>query len=396
MFNAATTPPRTVTLAIVAGIAVLSLNMFLPSLPSIATDLAVDYRTASLSIAGYLVLTAVLQLVAGPLSDRYGRRPVLLGAFALFAFASVGCTLSTDIATFLFFRFVQGAVIAGLVLSRAIIRDMSEGAAAARRMAEVASIMAIAPMVGPVLGGLLEAGFGWRAAFALYALLGTFAFVLCWYDLGETKSPSPSSFVAQFRAYPELLASRIFVGHAVCLSCGTGAFYAFIVGVPLIAPTAFGASAAMIGVYIGSITFGFVCGTTLSRRLAATASPNSLVLTGRGLAIAGPAIGLVTLAGGIVDPVTFLGATALVGLGNGLTMPSSSIAALSVQVEISGSASGFVGALTVLVGAIVTSITAFLISNNLDPATLLTVMIFLATFSLLGALFGVNARRSAL
>lgn len=395
MLSAATTPPRTMTLATIAGIAVLSLNMFLPSLPSIATDLAVDYRTASLSIAGYLVLTAVLQLFAGPLSDRYGRRPVLLGAFALFAFASVGCALSTDISTFLFFRFVQGAVIAGLVLSRAIIRDMAEGADAARRMAEVASIMAIAPMAGPVLGGLLEAGFGWRAAFAFYAVLGAFAFILCWCDLGETRSPSPSSFVAQFRAYPELLGSRTFVGHAVCLSCGTGAFYAFIVGVPLIAPTAFGASAAMIGVYIGSITFGFVCGTSLSRRLAATVSPASLIRAGRGLAIAGPAIGLATLAGGIVHPATFLGATVLVGLGNGLTMPSSSIAALSVRAEISGSASGLVGALTVLVGAIVTSVTAPLISTSLNPAALLTVMMLLATFSLCGAILGVSAKRSA-
>ena len=124
MFSSATTPPRFITLVFLTAISVLSLNMFLPSLSNIAREFEADYSVVNLSIAGYLAIFAVLQIVMGPLSDRWGRRPILLAGMALFAVASVGC-LMENVWVFLGFRLMQAAVIAGMALSRAVIRDMA-------------------------------------------------------------------------------------------------------------------------------------------------------------------------------------------------------------------------------------------------------------------------------
>jgi MFS family permease len=136
---------------------VLPINMFLPSLPAIARDLSADFAVVNLSVAGYAVVTAGVQLFAGALSDRLGRRPVVMGALAIFTLASIGCSLATDIQTFLLFRMLQGAVIAVLTACLAAVRETSHDAAVAGRIGYVSSAWAVAPMVGPTVGGLLDA-----------------------------------------------------------------------------------------------------------------------------------------------------------------------------------------------------------------------------------------------
>jgi len=153
MFQPATSPPRLSTLVLLTATSVLTLNMFLPSLAHIAEDLGVSYALASLAVSGYLAVTAVLQLVLGPVADRYGRRPVLLICVALFAVASVCAALAQDIRVFLAARIVQAAVIAGSTLASAIISDTTERARAASLMGYVGMSMAVAPMLAPMLGG---------------------------------------------------------------------------------------------------------------------------------------------------------------------------------------------------------------------------------------------------
>ena len=133
----ATSPPGFFTLVFITGISILSLNMFIPSLANIAQELQANYSIVSLSVAGYLGITAFLQLVIGPLSDRYGRRPVLLSGIAIFILASLGCMLAGSIWTFLAFRVMQGAIIAGGVLPFAIIRDSAPEKEAASKMGYV-------------------------------------------------------------------------------------------------------------------------------------------------------------------------------------------------------------------------------------------------------------------
>jgi MFS transporter, DHA1 family, multidrug resistance protein len=387
MMAAATSPPRLPTLILLSGLAVLSLNMFVPSLANIAADLQADYGIVSLSVGGYLGFTAVLQLVIGPLSDRFGRRPVLLAALAIFILASLGCMLATDVRVFLGFRMLQAVMISGWALSMAVIRDTVPEREAASLIGYVAMSMAVAPMLGPVLGGTLDELFGWRSSFLVYAIFGALVLALCWVDLGETNTSPSETFGAQFRTYPELFGSRRFWGYALCMMFSTGTFYVFLAGAPLVAETAFALSPAVLGIYMGTITAGFLFGSFLSGRYARRFPLATMLISGRLVASLGLAAGLVLFLAGYVHVLLLFGATVFAGLGNGLTMPSANAGALSVRPRLAGSASGLAGALTVGGGAVLTSITGAMLTEAHGARQLLGIMLFSSLMGLAAALY---------
>ena len=158
-----TSPPHIMSLVAIAGLSALTMNIFLPSLPAMAKDLSVDYDRVQILVSGYIAMTALVQLIIGPLSDRYGRRPVMLGALAILLLASLVCMTAHSIELLTAARMAQTAVVAGLVLSRAIIRDMVPVEEAASMIGYVTMGMTLVPMVGPTVGGLLSDAFGWRA-----------------------------------------------------------------------------------------------------------------------------------------------------------------------------------------------------------------------------------------
>jgi len=386
MLFSAASPPRILTLVLLTALSVLSLNMFLPSLSHMAEDFQADYALVNLSIAGYLAVTAALQMILGPLSDRYGRRPVLLAALAIFALASLGCALTTDIRIFLGLRFLQGVVISGWAVSQTAIRDMVPAREAASLMGYVAMAMSVAPMLGPMFGGVLDEVFGWRSSFLVFAGMGAALFVLSWVDLGETNKRPSETFAQQFRTYPELIRSRRFWGYATCMAFSTGAFYAFLSGVPLVAQAVLELPPAMLGFYMGTITGGFVLGSFLSGRYAKRHALTTMMITGRLVACAGLMAGLILFAAGIVTPLTLFGATVFVGIGNGLTMPSSNAGALSVRPELAGSASGLSGALIFGTGALLTTITGAILTEENGLYALVGMMLFCSTVGLVAAL----------
>ena len=383
----ASSPPHLATLILFSALAVLSLNMFLPSLANMATDFEADYAVVNLSIAGYLAVTAVLQLVVGPLSDRFGRRPVMLAALALFTLASLGCTLATDVWVFLGFRVLQGAVIAGWAVSLAVIRDTVPTQKAASLIGYVSMAMAVAPMLGPIVGGALDAFFGWRASFVTFTAFGAALLLLAWIDLGETNLNRAETFRQQLSSYPALLGSGRFWGFALCMAFSVSSFYAFLSGVPLVARGALDLPPEMLGLYMGSITGGFFLGSFLSGRFAKSVSLTTLILYGRFAACLGLLAGLGFVLAGIVSELTFFGATLCVGFGNGLTMPNGNAGAVSVKPELAGSAAGLAGALMVGTGALMTSITGLLVTEDNAPLTLLSVMLVSSALGLVAVLW---------
>jgi len=387
MFATARTPPRLLTLIVVSAMSILPVSMFLPSLPAIAADLRVEFALVNLSIAGYAASTAVLQLIMGPLSDRYGRRPVLLAGLAVFVLASVGCGLATDITTFLACRFLQGAVIAGYTVSLAVIRDTAPPGQAASLIGYVTMAWAIAPLLGPALGGVLEEAFGWRANFWLFAGLGGATLVLCWVDLGETNRHPAATILGQIRAYPELFRSRRYWGYTLCMAFAVGAFYAYLGGAPLAARAVFGMSPAMLGVAMGAATVGFILGSFLCGRYANRYPLTTTMIAGRIVACAGLAGGLALSLAGLVHPVVLFGACAILGVGNGLTIPSGNAGAMSVRPALAGTAAGLAGALMVGGGGVVSAIAgAVLTEGNVVPA-LLAIMLASSAAGLLAALY---------
>ena len=380
------TPPRLLTLILLTGLAVLSLNMFLPSLKQIADGFQVDYALASLSIGGYLAVSAVLQVIMGPLSDLIGRRRVLLGGLVLFTLASIGCVLATDIWVFLGFRVLQGGVVSGMVLSRAIIRDMHEPREAARLLGVVGMAMALAPLLGPILGGVLDQAFGWRANFVAFVAMGAVMLVIVWRDLGETNLTPSATFTAQFKSYPDLLRHGLFWAYTACIVFSVGGFYAFLGGAPQVGEAVYGLTPALLGVGMGSISGGFMLGSFLTGRYSTRLGPVRLIVIGRWIGTLGPLLAMAVIWAGVSHPAVMFGGAILVGLGNGLTLPGVNAGVMSVAPHLAGSASGLSGAITVAGGAVFTSLTGALVAGLEDVGGVYLLLGMMATTSFLGLL----------
>lgn len=359
-----TSSPSVVTVSLLCALSVLPLSIFLPSLPNISSDLHVDYGVMGLSLAGYAGLSAILELLMGPLSDRFGRRTIILLSLASFTIGSIGCALSSTVWSFLAFRLVQAAVTSSYPVSIAAVRDVFGKETAASKIGYASMAAALAPMLGPAVGGSLDGMFGWRATFWLLAMAGAMLFVFCWIDLEETNPNISRSVKDQLGAYPILLSSARFWGYAACLACSTGAFYAFLVGVPLTAKVLLNLSPMALGGYMGTITMGFMLGSFLSGRYSRRLSLPRTIVLGRLLACVGPLISLTFWFFGASQAICILAPCVLVGVGNGLSGPCANAGAVSVHPGLVGSASGLAGCMTIAGGFLFSSVTGFVVTDN--------------------------------
>lgn len=334
-----------------------------------------------------MVVSSALQLIIGPLSDMYGRRPVILAGMAIFTVASVGCYFASNVWLFLVLRMLQGAVISGMVLSRAVVRDIAPPQEAARLLGVIGTAMALAPLMGPVLGGFLGETFGWRANFIAYALMGALMFALSWHDLAETNLTPSDSFTAQFRSYPELFKSKVFWAYCLCLIGSVGGFYAFLGGAALVGEGLFGLTPSQLGIGIGSISAGFMLGNFLTGRLSGRIPMLRLMLWGRLSATFGPLVIICIMALGAMNFWVMFAGAIFVGLGNGLTLPAANAGVMSVNPRLAGSASGLSGAITILGGAGATALTGAFAGGPLGAYVLLGLMAASSGLGLLAVLW---------
>jgi MFS transporter, DHA1 family, multidrug resistance protein len=384
------TPPHILTLVLMAGIGAMNMSAFLPSLPAMTAYFDTRYEVMQLSVSLYLAVTAVLQLIIGPISDRYGRRPLTLGCLAIFVLASIGCILSPTIELFLVFRMIQGAVAVGLVLSRAIVRDMVPQNEAASMIGYVTMGMALVPMVAPMIGGGLEQAFDWHATFWFLTIAGLAVLALCWVDLGETASGSGKSFGEQVREYPELLTSRRFWGYVFTSAFASGAFFAFLGGAPLVASEIYGLSAFWAGVGFGAPAIGYALGNFLSGRYSVRFGVNWMVRAGSLVAAGGLGVATVLALVGIDSAILFFGFCTFVGLGNGMVIPNASAGMLSVRPHLAGTASGLGSAIMIGGGAGLSVFAGVALGwgdSSLPLLLIMTVSVLLALGSILYVMY---------
>lgn len=350
-----TTPPHIMTLVLMAGVGAMNMATFLPALPAMGEHFGASYSVMQVAVWGYLAMTAVIQLVVGPISDRIGRRSVMLGALVVFVFATLGCMFAPNVQTFLVFRMIQGAVAVGLVLSRAIVRDMYAQDEAASRIGYVTMGMAFVPMIAPMVGGALDQAFGWHGPFWLLACTGLVVFAICWLDQGETAPGQGKTFAETFADVPELFASRRFWGYVSAAAFTSGAFFAFLGGAPLVASDVFGLSSFWAGVGFGAPAIGYACGNYISGRYSTRFGVNWMVRTGSLVTTSGLALAtlLTALTGG--SALLFFGFCTFVGLGNGMVIPNASAGMLSVRPHLAGTASGVGSACMIGGGAVLSA-----------------------------------------
>lgn len=387
------TPPHILTLVLMAGLATLSMSVFLPSLPGMTEYFQTEYWILQLSVAIYLGVNAVLQIIVGPISDNIGRRPVVLWGIVLFLIATLGCIYAPNAAVFLAFRMCQAVIVTCMVLSRAIVRDIVPGAEAASMIAYVTMGMAVVPMIGPVIGGFLDQFFGWKASFWLMIALGAGLLWLVLNDLGETKRASGQTLRAQFGEYPELLRSPRFWGYALATGFTSGAFFAFLGGAPIVGTEYFGFTPAQIGIFFGAPALGYFLGNFISGRYSIRMGINWMVVVGTIIASAGAALSMVLFATGLGTPVNFFGLITLVGLGNGMTIPNATSGMLSVRPHLAGTASGLGGAIMIGLGAGTSAIAGFVSGDGTDIMPLLYLMVSTTALGLIAAILVVLRTR---
>ncbi len=387
------TPPHIATLILIAGLAALSLNIFLPSLPQMAEHFGVPYPMMQLSVSLYLAATAVLQIFVGPISDMFGRRPVMIAAAVLFTLATLGALLAPGFGLFLACRLMQAIIATGFVLSRAVVRDMVPQDQAASMIGYVTMGMSIVPMIGPVIGGALDAAFGWQASFVLLGVGGVGLVALVWADLGETAKPGSGGVASQIRQYPQLLQSQRFWGYCLAAATASGAFFAYLGGAPYVGSEVFGLDPAQLGFYFGAPAVGYLVGNFLSGRFSMRVGVNRMVLVGAVLTTVGLGLLVVLEWVGVTGPAVFFGLVISVGLGNGILLPNANAGMLSVRPSLAGSAAGLGGAFTIGGGAALAALAAALLSRGSGAMPLVLLMFASSVGSVICALWVIRRAR---
>ncbi|WP_204113834.1 multidrug effflux MFS transporter [Shimia biformata] len=370
-----TTPPHLVTLILLAGIAALSMNIFLPSLPGMTEYFGTEYRIMQLTVPIYLAMNAVLQVLVGPVSDKLGRRPVILTSVGLFVIATLGCIYAPNTAVFLAFRMAQSVIVAAMVLSRAVVRDMVSEDKAASMLGYVTMGVAVVPMIGPVIGGVLDQMMGWQANFWTLFILGLAIFAMAWADLGETQVKSGLTLREQYRQYPELLRSQRFWGYSLASGLSSGTFFAYLGGAPFVGQVVFGLQPAELGLYFGAPALGYFFGNFLSGKYSSRIGVNRMVYWGSMVTTFGVALSLTIFLFDAGTAISFFGLMTFVGLGNGMSIPNATAGALSVRPHLAGTASGLSGAIMIGLGAALSSLAGALLTPQSGAAPLLWIML---------------------
>ena len=276
-----------ILLAAMSAIGPFAIDTYLPSFPEIATQLHATTIEVQQTLAAYLFSFAAMTLWHGAISDRFGRRKVILGALTLFALASLGCMVASDISHLWFWRALQGVSAgAGIVVSRAIVRDLFDGAAAQRLMAQITMMFALAPAIAPVIGGWLQTALGWRSVFAFLSVSTVTLAIACWKLLPETLPPEKRqslrpSYLA--RTYFRVLTSPRFLFACAALSFNFGGFFVYVLSAPVFLMKHLGVAETGFLWLFGPAMSGLVCGSWLSSRLAGKFSLWQTIALGYGI-----------------------------------------------------------------------------------------------------------------
>jgi len=352
---AARSPAPLVLLILVAMVTPTAMNMYVPAMAEMQRDLATSAAAIQLTLSLFLVATAAGQLVVGPLSDIFGRKPALAAGLALYVLATVACAVAPTVEVLVAARIVQAlGGCAGLVLARAIIRDMHDTAAAASMLGYVTMGMAVGPMVTPPVGGFVADAASWRLIFWILAALGAAALVLTLVRLRETRTPDRSGRVIGrwARDLGVLLRVREFWLFALTLAAVCVAFFSFIAGGVFVATEAFGLSASAYGLFFVMNIAGYVLGSFLTGRFSVRVGIVPMILWGNVIALAAVAAAVAMGLAGMTHPLSLFGPMAVLGLGNGLALPNLIAGAVGVRPQLAGSASGLAGAFQIGSGAI--------------------------------------------
>lgn len=363
---------RVLPLALLVGVAMVSplgINMYAPSMSGMARSLSVDFAAIQLTFSVFLGTLAIGQLIVGPLSDRVGRRPVLLVGLTVFTLGSGLCTTARTFEVLIFGRIVQALGASAVVpLCRAVVRDVYARDKAASMYAYVTMGMSVSSMVGPLIGGLLD-GFGWRASFLCMTVCGAVALSSSYWRFHETRpgGHSITSTREMLRGYVDLVQSQVFWGYVLVVAFVSASFFVLIAGAPYILIELMGNTPAEAGFYCASMPVGYLFGGFTSGRFVVKAGPDRMVFAGTLLALLGMGVMGLAFACGIVHPLSISIPMFVVGVANGLVMPNGVAGAISVKPKLAGAAAGLSGSFQIGFSGLCTAIVGEMLTTSVWP-----------------------------
>src|ERR1700720_657016 len=371
--NTALATSRMMLLLLVAmtGVAPISLYLLVPALPVLASTFGRDISIAQMTVSLYMVGIACSQIIMGPLSDKFGRRPVLLAGLGLMVAASAACILAQTLPQLIAARFFQalgGAT--GMVVSRAIIRDLYSRDRISSMISLVIAVMMIAQMLSPLTGGLLETAFGWRSIFYLITAASLVITVTIALALPETRRDRAEA--GGFRGdVGSLIKSRAFIGYVLCQVLASQIIFVFAGGGPYLVVTQMGRSSAEYGAWFATTGFAFLVGNLCCVRFAPRHSLEKLIWFGLALQLFGSLLNLLWGVTGLNQAPSWLfGTQMLVMFANSFVMSNSAAGAISVRPEAAGTASGAMGFLQMGTGALLSQFGAYLGGHFATPVPL--------------------------
>ena len=383
-----------IVLGLISAIGPFAIDMYLPALPTIGAELQASAMAVQMSLVVVFLSFAVGPLVVGPLADIHGRKPVMYGGLALFSAASVGAALAPGVEWLIFFRLLQGlGASTGMVVPRAVVRDMHTGAEAARLMSLLMLVFSISPILAPLTGSFIIAAFGWRAVFWAVTLAAVLATVLLTFGLAETRTAErrgASSFASAWRGYRVLAADRNFIGLSLIGGFGIASFFVYLANSSFVIIDHYGMSPSVYSLFfsVNAVSFFGVSQTSgwLIGRFGLQRVVRMAVFGFSGVMIAMWAV----MAAG-VESLAFMSVALFVAYGFlGLVIPTTSVLAMEDHGEIAGTASALMGTLHMVTGVAAMTVTSFF-ANGL-PLPMVTGIAVCAAMALLLTLATIRRR----
>ncbi|PCI86413.1 MAG: multidrug transporter [Hyphomicrobiales bacterium] len=339
----------------IASIGTLALNIFVPSMPSLVTSLSTTQSMAQLTLTFYLLSLAFAQLIVGPLSDKYGRRPILLLGILIYVIASLASAFAINIETLISARIFQAlGGCCGIVITRAIIRDVYSKSKGVVILSYLTAAITLAPMLAPILGAFLDQWASWRASFYFVAAFGVLIGLIALKGLYETnfnltKSMNFSTIPAQ---YWSLLKEPEFLGYALAVAFNNSVFFSFIAGAPFIIADVMHLGPSTYAFYFLLVSGGYMAGNFLAGRFANKIKTQKMINIGIIIMLVGIMAALYGYSIGYSHPIILFGPMGFIALSAGLISPNAIAGLLNVRPDIAGTAAGLSGFLQMLSGAL--------------------------------------------
>jgi len=337
----------TLLLASLTALGPMSSDMYVPSLPDIGHSLHVPIAQVQLTISSYLVGFAMGQIIYGPISDRLGRKPVLLVAIVIYGLGSVLCATTRSIDALIAARFVQALGGAGaIVLARAVVRDLYSGVRAGRELSLMGSIQAFAPIAAPLIGGILQTVFGWHASFILLVIVSIASGTLTARLLPETlckRTTEPLSLATMGNLYGSVLSHRSFLAHLTIMTTTFVGLYAWVSGASVVIQGVYGLSPLAFGMTYAVGSLGYMLGTNIAVRIVMRLGLGPMIGIGTAIMAAGGLLMAAVVAFGLTSVTWLVGSMTVYLAGMGLAMPQTMAAALTPFPDRAGTASSLLG-----------------------------------------------------